>query len=229
MTSFALLFVRPFSTRTSCLNDEVLSKYNYNLCTTQGGRLYQLQSGLSSNTTSLQNLFYTYYAAGNVLTIKDFKAGSPQTQTFTYDPLDRLISAQATGGLAGNGNYGPESYTYNSNTGNLQSRTQGGDTITYDYSDPLHARAVTTAGSNTYCYNIAGNMTRRPWRAGGQRLRRACWNGPGAGQFCSAPVWQFDQVTWLWIGRVACQPQNLNNLIVQRMMGVRHSHQSDTL
>ena len=35
---------------------------------------------------------------GNVLTIKDYKAGAPQTQTFTYDAADRLSTAQAAGG-----------------------------------------------------------------------------------------------------------------------------------
>jgi len=54
---------------------------------------------------------------GNVLTIADAKVtGGTQTQTFTYDHLDRLSTAQATGGT--NGVYGPYSYGYNA-AGNL--------------------------------------------------------------------------------------------------------------
>ena len=79
------------------------------------GRLKQITSGIITNTDSLQDLRYTYDANGNVLTIKDYLAGSPQTQTFTYDGLDRLISGQATGGSGGT--YTLQYYTYNSSTG----------------------------------------------------------------------------------------------------------------
>jgi hypothetical protein len=58
-----------------------------------------------------------------VLTIQDYmdETGiNPQTQTFTYDGLDRLISAKAE-----NGTYGTcplQDYYYDSNTGNLSSK-----------------------------------------------------------------------------------------------------------
>ena len=48
-----------------------------------------------------------------MLTTKDYKAGNPQTQTFTYDALDKLTS----GGTYEY--YASQSYTYNSTTGNL--------------------------------------------------------------------------------------------------------------
>ncbi len=47
----------------------------------------------------MQYLGYTYDANGNVMTINDPNAGGPQTQTFTYDALDRLSSAVASGGI----------------------------------------------------------------------------------------------------------------------------------
>jgi YD repeat-containing protein len=80
------------------------------------GRLKQIMSGIMTNTDSLQDLRYTYDANGNVLTIKDYLAGSPQTQTFTYDTLDRLSTAQASGGSYGT--YSQQTYIYSSSTGN---------------------------------------------------------------------------------------------------------------
>jgi hypothetical protein len=114
------------------LNADVVTRYNYNLWTTQGGRLLQLQSGLSSNVTSLQNMVYNYDAVGNVAvlaptTIQDYKNGNPQTQTFQYDDLDRLTNAVAAGGTQGD--YPSEPYTYAPATGNLAGK--GGASYTY--------------------------------------------------------------------------------------------------
>ena len=70
--------------------------------------------------------------------IYDYKMGSPQTQTFGYDDLDRLTSAQASGGT--NGIYATETYTYTATTGNLYSKAG----VTYTYGDSDHAHAVTS-------------------------------------------------------------------------------------
>ncbi len=68
------------------------------------GRVKQIKTGTTSDTTQLQDLRYTYDAAGNVLTLIDTKVlGGTQTQSFAYDHLDRLVSASATGGSTGQG------------------------------------------------------------------------------------------------------------------------------
>jgi RHS repeat-associated protein len=138
------------------------------------GRLMRILSGTPSVTDSLQDLRYytgtvnlptpSYDAVGNLLNIYDYKAGSPQTQTFTYDAADRLTSAAASGGTGGI--YGTDSYTYNATTGNLASKAG----VSYSYAAQssscpagglTKAHAVTTAGSNTYCYDQNGNMVKR--------------------------------------------------------------------
>jgi RHS repeat-associated protein len=135
------------------------------------GRLKQLTAGTTANPTLLLDLQYydsygtpVYDEIGNILNTYDQKMGSPQTQTFTYDSINRLLSAQATGGT--NGNYS-ESYSYNANTGNpstgsgqaLSSKTGLG---TYTYGDTNHAHAVTATNSgNSYSYDDNGNQTTR--------------------------------------------------------------------
>ncbi len=83
--------------------------YQYYDWALQGGRLSSIQAGPLATPTALMNFTYSYSAVGNVLNIQDyFDAGNTQTQTFTYDDLDRLISASAANGTQGN--YGPEQY-----------------------------------------------------------------------------------------------------------------------
>jgi RHS repeat-associated protein len=137
--------------------------YVYFPWNSQGGRLQFIQSGSSGSPTSLQNLEYAYDAAGNVDWIKDWKAGSPQLQDFTYDTLDRLTGAVVTGGTGGLYN---ETYGYNATTGNLE--TKAG--VTLQYNNSAHKHAATNMGSNTYQYDANGNMTQR---VGGQTFNLA--------------------------------------------------------
>jgi len=150
-------------------NNTLKTDYNYNPWSTKGGRLQQLKSGTPGVPDSLQDLRYTYDPVGDVLTIQDYKAGNPQTQTFTYDDLNRLSTASASGGTGGNGDYGTptsESYTYNSTTGNLSSKAgvslgYGAQSANCPDGALNKAHAVISLGSNTYCYDPNGSMVRR--------------------------------------------------------------------
>jgi len=126
------------------------------------GRLHFLQTETTTNPpTSLQNLAYVYDAVGNVLTITDQNAGGVQTQTFTYDSLNRLTSASATGGSGGI--YASEAYTYDDASGNLSSKAG----VAYTYGEQFAGcadskpHAVTSAGSAIFCYDANGNMTQK--------------------------------------------------------------------
>ncbi len=128
------------------------------------GRLKQIKAGTVASPTSLLDL--RYYTGTNTPeydrgrqyqeNLRLCKMGSPQTQTFTYDNLDRLTSAQASGGT--NGIYATETYTYTATTGNLYSKAG----VTYTYGDSDHAHAVTSlSNGNTYGYDSNGNQTSR--------------------------------------------------------------------
>jgi RHS repeat-associated protein len=112
------------------------------------------QAGTAANGSALLDLLYTYDEMGNITSIEDWKLGLPQTQAFTYDFLDRLTSASATGGTQG---LYSESYAYSATTGNLT--TKGG--VSLSYGDSEHPHAVTGAGSNTYSYDENGSQTER--------------------------------------------------------------------
>ena len=83
--------------------------------------------------------------------------GLPQTQSFSYDPLDRLLSASASGGFNGVGDYS-QSYSYDPLSGNLAAK--GG--VSYSYGDSGHAHAVTSlSNGSSFQYDANGNMTQR--------------------------------------------------------------------
>ena len=113
------------------------------------------------------DLRYTDYdLVGNVKQIQDYKAGNPQTQSFTYDDLNRLLSAQVSGGSGG---IYSEAYAYSGNNGKIGNLTsKGGRTYTYgtqSASCPDGAlskpHAVVAAGSDTFCYDRNGNQVKR--------------------------------------------------------------------
>ena len=91
-----------------------------------------------------------------MLTVLDAAAfGGSQTQTFSYDALNRLLTAQAAGGS--HGVYTVRSYSYN-NAGNITSF----ESAALGYNDAAHKDAVThVAGAQRYWYDQNSNATRR--------------------------------------------------------------------
>ena len=129
--------------------------YTYYPWTQQGGRLQNLKSGIALDTDSLQSLSYVYDDVGNVQSITDTNAGGTQTQTFTYDALDRLSSAVASGGTGGT--YSLQNYDYDT-----QGRLEINGTVTNYYENTAHIHAVSkTSTGNTYSYDQNGNQTSR--------------------------------------------------------------------
>ena len=129
--------------------------YAYNAWNVDGGRLLTLSTTRPSDGATLQNYTYDYDPVGNISSITDSQAG-PQTQTFTYDALDRLANANVTGGTDG---LYSEGYAYNTSTGNLESK--GG--VAYAYNSG-HAHAVSSL-SNGNSYGYTDVMGSQGWKA----------------------------------------------------------------
>ncbi len=92
--------------------NQAQSDYDYYPWTTQGGRLQQITAGTPGAPEALLKLQYGYDLNGNILSIQDYRMGLPQTQSFGYDNLNRLLSASASGGNGGVGDYSQQTYTY---------------------------------------------------------------------------------------------------------------------
>jgi RHS repeat-associated protein len=122
----------------------------------QGGRLKTLTTG------GLQNLGYTYDKVGNITDINN--ATADEKQTYAYDALDRLTNWTASNtGVTPNEVTYQETYSYNTFTGNLESKANVKSNTSLDllYTDATHKHAVTGAGANSYGYDPNGNMTAR--------------------------------------------------------------------
>jgi RHS repeat-associated protein len=102
---------------------------------------------------------------GNVFSITNYK-DQTRNQTFTYDPLNRLASAQNAGTdctvnvLGGNKKFWGNTYSYDA-WGNLLNKTKIGTacagenlSLTADTHNRIHA-----TGGSDYLYDAAGNMT----------------------------------------------------------------------
>ncbi|TGK05087.1 type IV secretion protein Rhs [Leptospira semungkisensis] len=105
----------------------------------------------SKDTQTYQSIVYSYDSFGNYQSIQD-KVNPNRSQNFTYDPLNRLLTAA--------GVYGSEDYQY-SDSGKL---LQKGN-LTYSYANSSHKNAVTrVVGQNTsydYSYDESGNVISR--------------------------------------------------------------------
>ena len=96
----------------------------------------------------IQDLNYTYDSVGNILSIVDNV--NTADQTFGYDALNRLTSANAPG------TYGNKTYVYDS-VGNILQK----DGVTYLYGENGDGPHAVTSGSDgsTFSYDDNGNMT----------------------------------------------------------------------
>ena len=128
-----------------------------------------------------------------MLTVVDTAAfGGSQTQTFSYDALNRLLSAQVTGGSYGT--YAQRSYVYN-NAGNITSFA--GVTYTYPAAGQGRPHALTgTSAGGSFSYNNAGYMASRRDRTGAPTWSYAWRENHKLGQISSSAT--NDVVTFLY-------------------------------
>ncbi|WP_334502578.1 polymorphic toxin type 28 domain-containing protein [Bradyrhizobium sp. AZCC 1678] len=115
------------------------------------GRLQSIAAGAGN---SVQSSAYTYDLLGNPLSRTDDTQNL--SESFTYDPLNRLLTATVSGSVAP-----AKAYTYNS-IGNMMSKSEVG---TYSYAppgSPLPHAVMSISGSTistTFSYDPNGNQT----------------------------------------------------------------------
>jgi RHS repeat-associated protein len=143
-------------------------------------RIYTLGATVGTTTQALQDLNYTYDADGNILTRTDnSNAGGGQQVTYTYDNLNRLLSASTTVSntnsydqtftydALGNILTGPDgSYSYQGNTGSSYANpdavtqtllTTGASAPTIAFDNSGLAGNGTPASSLTFAYTTNNN------------------------------------------------------------------------
>ncbi len=109
---------------------------------------------------------YSFNAVGNLESRSDQRQGL--TESFTYDDLDRVLTADIAGG---SGTYVPRNYSYDA-LGNITSKSDVGS---YTYGqNGAGPHAVTQAGTNTYAYDANGNMI----SGGGRTIGYTSFNKP---------------------------------------------------
>jgi RHS repeat-associated protein len=127
--------------------------------TYDSAKMYRLSNKTTTITggSKMQDLTYTYDANSNVTQIVDASnTNSSKTVAYTYDDLNRLLSATATNVAAGQSTY-THIYTYSA-IGNMLTRTDGAGTYTYAGTNYANPHAVTSIGSVSYTYDNNGNM-----------------------------------------------------------------------
>ena len=119
--------------------------------TAQFGKLYEITT--TSGDDIMQQVQHTWDAGGNLTQRYDTIAD--ETESFSYDFLDRLTSVSATGDAGGGPGAFSKTYTYDEIGNILEMNGQS-----YSY-DPNHPHAVARVGDANYNYDANGNMVQR--------------------------------------------------------------------
>jgi RHS repeat-associated protein len=123
----------------------------------ENGLLKTVSAGVGGGH-AVQNLEYHFDILGNLMTRKDNNqtiGGTTLTESFTYDALNRLRTAQATGQAVKNFTYD----TIGAGTASLGNIAHKDDVGDYTY-DSVHKHAVRSVnGGPTAVYDANGNMT----------------------------------------------------------------------
>jgi RHS repeat-associated protein len=115
-------------------------------------RLKTIQHGATGTGNAFPDFTYEYDKVSNISKLTTLSTAGTDTQTFTYDDLNRLLTAGATGGVA---NYS-QTYAY-SKIGNITSFA--GNSYAYSGGKP---HAVTHIGGvQKFWYDANGNMITR--------------------------------------------------------------------
>ncbi|GGA16898.1 hypothetical protein [Dyella nitratireducens] len=122
----------------------------------------QLLSNFSYGAGSTLNVSedYTYDADGNITNVNDLVPNGTRSKVFTYDALNRLTNATASG------LYGTETYTYDA-LNNLRSRVTGGNTLTLNYNASNQLASVSQGASTTTTYGYDNQGNRNNLSSGG--------------------------------------------------------------
>ncbi len=146
------------------LGNGVHTSHSYNDATGWMDGIYSFNSAMA--TVQLNS--YSFDDVGNLLSRTDQRQGL--TETFTYDDLDRVLTADIAGGT---GTYVPRTYSYDA-LGNIINKSDVGNYLYGQNGAGPHA--VTQAGTSSYAYDTNGNMT----SGAGRTIGYTSFNKPNA-------------------------------------------------
>jgi RHS repeat-associated protein len=141
----------------------LLTQADVNLLYNSGnGAQYPFNAASTTAPSIFQNLNYTYDSVGNITSITDGGTSTAHTVNYTYDALNRLLTASTTAASSTSYRY---TYTYDP-LGNITANSTGsGSSNTYVYGATGYANAdaVTSIGNgtatSTLTYDNNGNLT----------------------------------------------------------------------
>lgn len=139
------------------------------------GLIQTARTGTTATNGSVQNNSYTFDTANNLVR-RIYTAGTSQTESFTYDGLNRVRTATTSGLSSGTRTL---QYAYDA-LGNITFKTSVADVGGYRYDRTANAgphavtRTVLGATTRNYGYDAKGNMTAN----GSKVLRYTVFNNP---------------------------------------------------